>query len=61
MKSLIVHLNQQLLMMMIHEVHQNDVLVHDNMIMHRNLDHFVNYLYVLIEKPKQGWISFSNQ
>jgi hypothetical protein len=37
---------------MIHEVMQNNVQVHDNILMHKNLDHFVNYLNVLIEKPE---------
>jgi len=40
-------------MMKIHEVNQNDVRVHDNRIMRRNLDRFVNYLNVLIEQPKR--------
>ncbi len=41
-------------MKQIHEVNQNDVQVHDNILMHRNLDHFVNYLNVLIEKPNRA-------
>jgi hypothetical protein len=40
-------------MMMIREVNQNDGQVHDNMLRHKNLDHFVNYLNVLIEKPEE--------
>ncbi len=40
-------------MMMIREVNQNDVPVHDNMIRHENLDRFVNYLNVSIEKPER--------
>ncbi len=40
-------------MKMIHEGHQNDVLVLDNMSKHRNLDRFVNYLNVLIAKPNK--------
>ncbi len=38
---------------MIHEGYQNDVQVLDNMSKHKNLDHFVNYLNVLIEKPEE--------
>ena len=50
---MIVHLNQQLLVVF-HEVIQKDVQVYDNVLMHKILDHFVYYLNVLIEKPKRN-------
>lgn len=45
---------------MIHEVNQNDLQVLDNVLKHKNLDHFVNYLNVLIEKSKENKIKFEN-